>query len=114
MTRKIKTVSCPMCGAGMLSAVLNDVWGMRVDGKLHQVPVSNIPCDYCTACDIYLLSGLSDDEVMRSYTAYINAHGLNTRWHKIKRVIRRFFRRLQWRWLNGVTYWRRNTKLQAE
>ena len=75
----------------MMASSFSDTWAMRVDGVLHQVPVHSVPCSYCTACDISIMDGGSDEAIMWSYNQYLTAAGLNTPYLRVRRVVRRFF-----------------------
>jgi hypothetical protein len=68
---------------------LRDTWQMRVDGVLHDVPVFAIPCLKCLDCNVSVLNGWSDEPVMWCLNQYLTKQGLNTRWHKARRWVRR-------------------------
>jgi hypothetical protein len=108
---KYRDFCCYKCGEPMRAATLSDVWDMRVDGKLHAIPVTNIPCNRCPACDVYTIDESSDAVVQYCYWKYVEENKLNTVWHKIGRMCRYVWRRIEWRLFNGVTYWRRKSKM---
>jgi hypothetical protein len=99
---KFKLCPCIYCGEPMLAAAMTDVWEMRIDGVLHSVPVTCIPANRCEKCDIYTVDGTSDEAVLQSYTKYINEHGLNTLWHRLRRAVRRRIERWQYWYWNRV------------
>lgn len=100
-TAKYKPLTCYQCGETMRSYTFNDVWDMRVDGKLHKVPVLHVPCHRCDACDIAVTDGGSDDSIVWSYQKYLNERGLNTPWLRLRRFVRRRLLRQYDRW----NYW---------
>lgn len=68
---------------------LRDTWKMRIDGVMHDVPVFAIPCRKCLQCDTCVLDGTFDEPLLWCVDRYLDAKGLNTRWHKMRRWIRR-------------------------
>ena len=105
---KYKMIPCHRCDEPMLAATFSDTWNMRVDGKLHQVPLHNVPCFYCKPCDISVVDGSSDEVIQYWYTKYINAKGLNTWRHRLWRVIMRQLRLLEsWFYRGPMWQWRR-------
>lgn len=100
-TAKYKPVKCYQCGGTMRSYTFNDVWDMRIDGKLHAVPVKCVPCHRCDECDIAVTDGGSDEAIEWSYKRYIKEHGLDTPWHLFRRWLRRKWLRQSDRW----NYW---------
>jgi hypothetical protein len=97
-TAKYKPLTCYQCGDTMKSYSFNDVWDMRIDGKLHRVPVWSVPCHRCDACDIAVIDGNSDDQIMWSYNKYVHDSGLDTPWLLVRRFVRRRLLRLRDRW----------------
>ena len=108
---KYRDFSCYRCRKPMLSSTLDDVWEMRVNGKLYDIPVYEVPCSRCPACDIYTIDQTSDAAIQACYWKYVEENKLNTVWHKMGRMCRYVMRRIQWRLFNGVTYWRRKSKM---
>jgi hypothetical protein len=88
---KYKHMQCYSCGQPLIASSFNDVWTMRVDGVPHQVPLWSVPCSYCTACDIAITDGGSDEAIEWSYEQYLTEAGLNTPYLRVRRVVRRFF-----------------------
>jgi hypothetical protein len=109
---KYRFERCYGCGGDMKAAGLTDTWKMRIDGKLHDVPVNNIPCYYCATCDISILGQESDECVMYWQNKYIVDNNLNTPIHRIRRFLRTCWRQIEWYLFNRVAYWRRNLKTQ--
>lgn len=89
MPIEYKHLKCHSCGEPMLASRFKDVWTMRIDGVPHQVPVHSVPCSYCTACDISIIDGGSDEAVTWSYEKYLTEAGLNTPYLRVRRWIRR-------------------------
>jgi hypothetical protein len=84
-----KPETCFRCGGQMGLFKLKDTWKMRIDGTLHMVPVFSIPCKRCLQCHTAVMDGTSDEIIGWCLTKYLNENGLNTRWHKVRRWIRR-------------------------
>lgn len=111
---KYQSLQCHCCGEGPIEAcTLSDVWAMRIDGVLHHVPVRKIPCNKCMKCDTATLDGTSDDMVMYCTQKYMDAHGLNTPYLRMRRWLRRRaegFRNRLWRdWNRSWRTFRRET-----
>jgi len=85
------SLQCHCCRGNIEACTMDDVWAMRIDGVLHQVPVRKVPCHKCLRCDTVTLDGTSDEVVMYCLQKYMNAQGLNTPYLRARRVIRRFF-----------------------
>ena len=85
------SLQCHCCGGKIEACTLDDVWAMRIDGVLHQVPVRKVPCQKCLSCDTATLDGTSDEIVMYWQKKYMDAQGLNTPYLRARRVVRRFF-----------------------
>jgi hypothetical protein len=96
-----KPVCCYQCGETMRSYTFKDVYKMRIDGKIHRVPVLAVPCTRCDACDIAVTSSDSDEAIMWSYNQYIKEHRLDTPWLLFRRWVRRQWLRQYDRW----NYW---------
>lgn len=88
-TAEYKLDLCHRCGGQMGVFHLKDTWKMRVDSVLHDVPVFAIPCMKCLDCGIAVLYSSSDDAVRWCLNKYLDQRGLNTRWHKARRWVRR-------------------------
>lgn len=88
-TATYKPDLCHCCGGQMGVFRMKDTWKMRVDGVLHEVPVFAIPCMKCLDCGVALIDGCSDDVVLYCLNKYLDQRGLNTRWHKARRWVRR-------------------------
>lgn len=97
-TAKYKPVCCYRCGATMRTYTFSDVWNMRIDGKLHEVPVVAVPCMRCDDCDLAVTDGGSDDAIQWSYRQYLKKQGLDTPWLRTRRWVRRRLRRISDRW----------------
>lgn len=80
---------CYRCGGQMGLFKLKDMWKMRVDGALHEVPVFSVPCLKCLDCGVAVLNGWSDEHVLWCLNKYLDQRGLNTRRHKVLRWVRR-------------------------
>lgn len=100
-TATYKPDTCYRCGGQMGLFSLKDTWKMRVDGALHQVPVYAVPCLKCLNCGVTLLNGWSDEHVLWCLNKYLDKQGLNTRWHKVRRWVRRRIECYRDRW----SYW---------
>ena len=100
-TATYKPDVCYRCGGQMGAFSLKSTWQMRIDGKLHAVDVFAVPCKKCLACDVCVLDGTSDEAVQWCVQQYLDAKGLNTRWHKLRRWFRRRVQRYRDRW----NYW---------
>jgi hypothetical protein len=74
---------------------------MRIDGKMHKVPLTAVPVMRCDACDIAVTDGGSDEQIAWSYREYLRANGLNTPWLRFRRWVRRDVVRTYHRW----NYW---------
>jgi hypothetical protein len=98
MAAKYKQIKCHRCGEPFTAAQFSEVWDMRVDGVLHKVPLHAIPCMYCTKCDISVVDGCSDEQIMWCYGQYITKNGLNTPRHRVFRWFRRQYLRIQDSW----------------
>jgi hypothetical protein len=96
-----KPERCYRCGGQMGVFTLRDTWKMRIDGVMHDVPVFAIPCKKCLQCDTCVLDGTSDEPMLWCLNRYLDANGLNTRWHKLRRWIRRRLLCYRDRW----SYW---------
>jgi len=92
--RKHKPVRCYQCDAPMTSWMFNDVWDMRIDNKLHKVPVFAVPCHRCVPCDIEVVDGASDEIIHHWYVEYLNANNLNTPYLRFRRWLRAWKNRL--------------------
>ncbi len=88
-TATYKPDTCYQCGGQMGLFKLKDTWKMRIDGALHQVPVSSVPCRRCLNCGTTVLDGTSDEMVHYCYVQYCKKNGLYTRWHRLQRWVRR-------------------------
>lgn len=96
---KYKPVCCYQCGEPFSAYQFSAIWDMRVDGKLHKVPVYAVPCLYCKPCDLAVTDGGSDEAIAWCYKKYITAAGLNTPYHRVCRFVRRRVERWQyWYW----------------
>lgn len=86
-----KPSTCYACGSQMGLFTMQSTWKMRIAGELHSVKVFGVPCEKCLnpECDICILSGCSDEAIQWCTEQYLDAKGLNTRWHKLRRWIRR-------------------------
>jgi hypothetical protein len=62
---------------------------MRLDGKLHAVPVRNVPCQRCINCGNVTLGGDSDEIIMYCTRQYMTANGMNTPYRRACRWLRR-------------------------
>lgn len=93
-----RPVCCYQCGEPFRAYTFKDVYDMRIDGKIHQVPVYAVPCLRCDACDIAVTDAGSDDAVQWSYRKYLNENGLNTPWLRFRRWLRRQRLRVYDRW----------------
>jgi YgiT-type zinc finger domain-containing protein len=111
---KYRVERCYACGGDMKAAGLTDTWKMRIDGKLHNVPVHDIPCYYCPDCDISVLGQESDECVMYYRNKYIVDNNLNTPIHRIMRFLRYCWRRAEWWMYNRVAYRRRNLHMKTK
>ena len=100
-TAKYKPVCCYCCGEPFRAYTFSDVWDMRIDGKMHKVPLYAVPVMRCDKCDIAVTDGGSDEQIAWSYKEYICAHGLNTPWLRFRRWVRRRVLRMHHRW----DYW---------
>ena len=100
-TATYKPDTCYRCGGQMGAFTLKDTWQMRVDGVLHSVPVFAVPCKKCLSCDVCVLDGTSDEPIHWCLQRYLDAQGLNTRWHKVRRWICRRVSCYRDRW----NYW---------
>ena len=83
------SLKCHCCGGNIEACTLDDVWAMRIDGVLHQVPVRKVPCQKCLICDTVTLDGTSDEMVMYWQKKYMAAQGLNTPYLRARRWLRR-------------------------
>jgi hypothetical protein len=99
-TATYKPDLCYRCDGQMGLFSLKDTWKMNVDGTLHNVPVFSVPCLKCLNCGVTLLNGWSDEIVLYCLNKYLDQRGLNTRWHKVRRAIRRRIQRYcdRWNW----------------
>ena len=97
-TAKYKPVCCYRCGEPFRTYTFSDVWDMRIDGKIHKVPIYAVPCMRCDACDIAVTDGGSDETISWAYKKYIREHGLNTPWLLACRWVRRRCRIAHDRW----------------
>jgi len=99
-TAKYKPVRCYRCGEPFRSYTFSDIWDMRIDGKIHKVPIYAVPCMRCDACDIAVTDGGSDETISWAYKKYIREHGLNTPWLRACRWVRRRLScyRDRWNW----------------
>lgn len=88
-TALYKPETCIHCGGQMGLFKLKDTWQMRIDGVLHRVPVFSVPCQRCLQCRTTVFDGTSDEIIEWCRMKYLNENGLNTRWHKVRRWIRR-------------------------
>jgi hypothetical protein len=88
-TATYKPDLCYRCGGQMGLFSLKDTWKMNVDGVLHAVPVHSVPCLRCLNCNTTVLNGWSDEYVVWCLNKYLDQRGLNTRWHKVRRWVRR-------------------------
>jgi hypothetical protein len=108
-----KPVNCHRCKLPMVACEMSTVYDMRVDGVLHKVPVSSVPCAYCTACDVSVIDQCADEAIQRAYHKYITEAGLNTPYLRIRRWIRRrvlgFWNRIQRDWYRSMRTLRRET-----
>lgn len=95
---KYKPVRCYRCGETFRTYTFNDVWKMRIDGKLHDVPVIAVPCMRCDTCDLSVTDAGSDEAVQWSRQHYMKLHGLNTPWLRFKRWVLRQGQRIRDRW----------------
>lgn len=100
-TATYKPETCHRCGGQMGSFSLKDTWKMNIDGVLHNVPVFAIPCRRCLTCNTTILGQDSDEPTLWCLNRYLDQQGLNTRWHKTRRWIRRRVLRYRDRW----DYW---------
>jgi hypothetical protein len=83
------SLQCHCCRGNIEACTMDDVWAMRIDGVLHQVPVRKVPCHKCMRCDTVTLDGTSDEVVMYCLQKYMDAQGLNTPYLRVRRWIRR-------------------------
>ena len=99
-TATYKPDLCYCCDGQMGLFSLKDTWKMNVDGKLHNVPVFSVPCLKCLDCGNVLLNGWSDEHIVWCLNKYLDKQGLNTRWHKVRRAIRRRIQSYcdRWNW----------------
>lgn len=97
-TATYKPDTCYRCGGQMGLFTLKDTWKMRIDGVLHVVPVFSIPCRKCLSCGTSVLDGTSDEMIEWCRIKYLNEAGLNTRWHKVRRWVRRRIQSYRDRW----------------
>lgn len=93
-----RPICCYQCGETMRAYTFKDVYDMRIDGKVHRVPVYAVPCLRCDACDLAITDSGSDEAVQWSYKQYINKNGLNTPWLRFRRWCRRQRLRVYDRW----------------
>lgn len=105
---KINVRQCYACGElAMLACTMDDTFKMRVDGKLHDVPVKRVPCTHCGNCGTTLMDDASDAQIQCYYEKYLVENNLNTRWLRFKRYWRRKFLALQCRYeYNVMLFWR--------
>lgn len=99
-TAKYQPVRCWRCGSPYRAYEFSDTWNMRIDGKIHAVPVFAVPCMRCDDCNIAVTDGGSDEMIQWAYNKYLNAHGLNTPRLRVKRWFRRQYLRVcdRWNW----------------
>ena len=97
-TAKYKPVRCYQCGETFRTYTFSEVWDMRIDGKMHKVPLFAVPCMRCDACDIAVTDGSSDEAIQWAYKKYIRENGLNTPWLRFRRWVRRQCVRVYYRW----------------
>ena len=83
----------------MFAAEYNNVVQMSIDGKLHPIGVRKVPCHKCENCDTATMDSTADEYYAYYYTRYLNANGLNTKWHRLRRWVRR-----QWRLFELMFY----------
>ena len=93
-----RPICCYQCGEPFRAYTFKDVYDMRIDGKVHQVPVYAVPCLRCDACDIAVTDAGSDEAVQWSYRKYLNENGLNTPGLRLRRWLRRQRLRVYDRW----------------
>jgi hypothetical protein len=107
------SLQCHCCGGKIEACTLDDVWAMRIDGVLHQVPVRKVPCHKCLSCDTVTLDGTSDEMIMYCQKKYMAAQGLNTPYLRVRRWIRRrvlgFRDRILRDWYRSMRTFRRET-----
>lgn len=92
-TARYKPVKCHRCSAPMTAHTFTDVWKMKIDGALYDVPLKHVPCLQCEPCKICVVDGTSDDAIHRAYVAFCKANGLYTPWRRARRAVRAWFRR---------------------
>lgn len=97
--RVYRSLKCFRCGGKIEAVEFDDVFSMRVDGILHKIPMRSIPAFRCFECGTSYMDGYSDEPMQFYYQQYLNAHGLNTLWHRICRKWRGYKNRwLGWHW----------------
>ena len=97
-TRKYKAIHCYQCGEPMQSGTFTEVWDMRIDNKMHKVPVYAVPCHRCPDCNIDLTDDSSDAVIQHWYVEYLNANNLNTPCLRLRRAVRRLWHRIESRY----------------
>ena len=114
-TAVYKPDTCYRCGGQMGAFTLKDTWQMRIDGAMHAVPVFAIPCHKCLKCGMVGLGQDSDEPMLWCVDKYLDAKGLNTRWHKVRRWIRRrvLFHRDRWSYWAYKTFYKKEKRNAA-
>jgi hypothetical protein len=97
-TSKYRPVRCYRCGEPFRAYTFSEVWDMRIDGKMHNVPLFSVPCMRCDNCDLTVTDGGSDEAIAWARNTYLQKNGLNTPWLRFRRWLRRQRFRVYDRW----------------